>query len=103
MKSLLTCTIACSVTFLFSCTGDDRYGPMYGPGGGWPMMHYGYGGWYMWLILVIVAAIAIYLFIVQAQKGGNVRETPLEILKKRYAKGEITKEEYERMRQDLSE
>jgi putative membrane protein len=65
------------------------------------MMHYGYGGWFMWLILVMVVAIAVY-FIVQAQRGGSVRETPLEILKKRYAKGEITKEQYDRMKQDLS-
>jgi putative membrane protein len=28
-------------------------------------------------------------------------ETPLEILKRRYARGEITKEEYDRMRKDL--
>jgi len=39
----------------------------------------------------------------QSQKGRIVRETPLEILKKRYAKGEITKEEYDRIKQDLSE
>jgi putative membrane protein len=56
----------------------------------------------MWLILVIVVAIAIYV-IVQAQRGGSVRETPLEILQKRYAKGEITKEEYDKMKRDLSE
>ncbi len=29
-------------------------------------------------------------------------ETPLEILKKRYARGEISKEEYEQMKRDLS-
>jgi putative membrane protein len=103
MKTSLPFTIMYSVAFLFSCAGDDRYGPMRGPGGGWPMMHYGYGGWFMWLILVIVAAIAICLFIVQAQRGGSDRETPSQILKKRYAKGEITKEEYDRMRKDLAE
>jgi putative membrane protein len=102
MKKYLTHAVPLSITLLFSCSSDDRYGPMYGPGGGWPMMHYGYGGWLMWLILVIVVAIAIY-FIVQAQKGGSIRETPLEILKKRYAKGEITKEDYDRMKRDLSE
>jgi putative membrane protein len=103
MKAYLTYAALLPLASLFSCAGEDRYGPMSGPGGGWPMMHYGYGGWFMWLVLVIVAAIAIYLFIVQAQRGGNVRETPLEILKKRYAKGEITKEQYEEMKQHLSE
>jgi putative membrane protein len=38
----------------------------------------------------------------QAMKGrGRAGETPLEILKKRYAKGEIAREEYERMKKDL--
>jgi len=61
-----------------------------------------FGGWFMWLIPVIVIVIVFY-FMMQSQKGRIVRETPLEILKKRYAKGEITKEEYDRIKQDLSE
>lgn len=102
MRTYVTLAVSLLATTLLSCSSEDRYGPMSGPGGGWPMMHYGYGGWFMWLILLIVIAIAIY-FIVQAQKGASVRETPVEILKKRYAKGEITKEEYDRLRRDLSE
>ncbi|MDY0188722.1 MAG: SHOCT domain-containing protein [Syntrophus sp. (in: bacteria)] len=31
------------------------------------------------------------------------RETPLDILKKRYAKGELTKEDFDRMKRELSE
>lgn len=102
MKKYLAYSALLSLAALFSCTGDDRYGPMHAPGNGWPMMHYGYGGWLMWLILAILVVIVIYFF-VRTQKGGSVRETPLEILKKCYAKGEITKEEFDRMKRDLSE
>lgn len=100
MKRVHILAVLSSAATLASCSAADRFGPMQGPGSGLPMMHY--GGGFMWLILVIVAAIAIYL-IVQAQRGGGTRETPLEILKKRYAKGEITKEEYDQLRRDLSE
>jgi putative membrane protein len=81
----------------------------YGPGRGWEnghMMNYGfgYGGMFMWLIFLIVLGVAIY-FIVQALKGKNVvggtQDMPLDILKKRYAKGEITKEEFDRTKKDL--
>jgi putative membrane protein len=34
--------------------------------------------------------------------GGGVGEAPLDILKRRYARGEITKEEYDRVKQDLA-
>ena len=43
--------------------------------------------------------------IIQATKSKGLdspfRETPMEILKKRYAKGKITKEEFEKMKKDL--
>ncbi len=81
------------------------YGPMHRWGDG-PMMNYGfgYGGMFMWIIFLILLGVAIY-FIVQTVKNknisGDVQETPLSILKKRYAKGEITKEEFDRMKKDL--
>jgi putative membrane protein len=70
------------------------------------MMNYGfgYGGMFMWIIFLVVLGVAIY-FIVQTLKNknisGDVQETPLSIMKKRYAKGEITKEEFDRMKKDL--
>jgi len=73
--------------------------------GGWGhMMDYGVGGIFMWIIFLIVIGVAAYL-VVQATKSKGLespfRETPMEILKKRYAKGEITKEEFERIKKDL--
>jgi putative membrane protein len=55
-------------------------------------------------VLAIVGAIAYALgWRPQFNQMGPTqnRETPLEILKARYARGEISSEEYERMRRDL--
>lgn len=70
------------------------------------ILNYGFvhGGMFMWLLFLIVLGVAVY-FIFQAAKSketaGYVQETPLEILKKRYAKGEINKDEFDRMKKDL--
>jgi len=68
------------------------------------MGYFGFGGWIMWILFLIVIGVAAYL-IVQATraKGPEIpsKETPMEILKKRYAKGEITKEQFDKMKKDL--
>ncbi len=86
----------------FSCpwgTGD-----MMG-GGGW------FGMIFMWIFwgLVIVALVGgvRWLFRANPQGGGqsgpaNRSEDPLTVLKTRYAKGEITKEEFEKIKADIS-
>ncbi|TDT68622.1 putative membrane protein [Hypnocyclicus thermotrophus] len=56
----------------------------------------------MMIIFWIVIVALIFYFI---NKNGNKEifksKTSLEILKERYAKGEITKEEYEKIKKDL--
>jgi putative membrane protein len=70
------------------------------------MMDYGYGGIFMWLILLALVVFLIYIFLIQPKKsgdsgGGQPEETPLDILKKRYARGDITKEEFENLKRDI--
>jgi putative membrane protein len=59
----------------------------------------------MGLILIVIAVIIIYFVLKQNKRAGgwiNLRkETPMEILKTRYAKGEITKEEFERLKKEI--
>ncbi|GEM_PF-849684 len=70
-------------------------------------MHYGMMGNFGWagmvvLGLILVAFVAV-LFVVIRRSPHRLRasETPLEILNRRYASGEITKDEYERMKGEL--
>jgi putative membrane protein len=77
------------------------------------MMHWGnWGdyGWQMgfgWIFMIFFWALFVFgiVYVVWAisRKTGlsGPGETPLGILKRRYAKGEITKEEFERMKDDL--
>ena len=70
----------------------------------WDHMSFGFGGVFMGLILLVIIGLIIY-FVINGQNlvQHEGRETPLEILKKRYAKGEISKDEYERIKKDLGE
>ena len=56
------------------------------------------------LVLVIVGGIAYALgWRPQFNQSGpaQTKQTPLELLKERYARGEITREQYDQMRLDL--
>ncbi len=65
---------------------------------------FGYGGLFMGILFLIVIGVLIY-FIIHFAKSRNAigfsNDTPSDILKKRYAKGEITKEEFDGMKNDL--
>jgi putative membrane protein len=51
-------------------------------------------------VLVILAIVALAKWLSSARNGGPTRR-PLDILQERYARGEITREQYEPMRRDL--
>jgi putative membrane protein len=70
------------------------------------MMGYGgYGGMFMWLIWIVIAAVIIYFVFNLSKRNGksidSENESPIEILKRRYAKGEITKEEFDRIKREI--
>ena len=73
----------------------------YGWGMGWGM---GFGWVFMiffWVLVVLGIFYLIRIVMTDTKKeaGGD---TALDILKKRYAKGEITKEEFEKIKNDLN-
>ena len=60
-------------------------------------------GWLLMIIfwgLVILGVVYLVQLITKGKKTEK-EEPPIDILKTRYAKGEITKEEFERMKEDL--
>jgi putative membrane protein len=64
------------------------------------------GGIFMWLFWILLIVGIIWAVRSVAACGGDAREprrSALEILKERYAKGEIDEEEYDRKREKLSE
>jgi len=75
---------------------------------GWPgMMGFGGFGMIFGFIFCVAIILGIIFFIVWLVKGFGSANTDktgtrsLEILKERYVKGEITKEQYENMTKDL--
>jgi putative membrane protein len=84
------------------------YGWGMGPGMGWG---YGMGGFSSIIMIAFwVAAIVGVIFLIRwlvvstggSGRSGRAEDTALEILKRRYARGEINKEEFEEKKKDLS-
>jgi len=77
---------------------------------GYPMMNGNDGGWgilmmFFWFLFLAIGA----LVIVRLLKGHDHysgyhshRTDPVDIAKERYAKGEITKDEFEQLKKDLA-
>ncbi len=69
------------------------------------------GGWWWLMVLfyifflagiIILVVVLVKLITGQEKKGpAPSKEDPLEILKRRYAQGEINKRQYEQMKKDI--
>ncbi|MEW6036621.1 MAG: SHOCT domain-containing protein [Candidatus Micrarchaeota archaeon] len=90
--------------------GAGGWGP--GAGGdmmGYGMMGYGYDmmGGYGWLaglvfwVLLIIALLLVVVWLYRSVTGRSAGQSAAEILKQRFAKGEISKKEYEEMKKSL--
>ena len=66
-------------------------------------MDYGYGGVFMWILFVLLIIALVYAIVLnfRFRNSETLNEKPMDILKKRYARGEITKEEFEKVKEDL--
>lgn len=62
----------------------------------------GIGMWIFWIIVVVAVVLVAKLMIVgSSNQSSMISASPLEILKKRYASGEINQEEFESMKKEL--
>jgi putative membrane protein len=106
MKKILMISIM--ILLLTAVYGYTQMGPgMMGPG----MMNWGYGMGWGWMIIMAVFWISVIVGIIflirwvvlsaNKDRGLKHEETALDILKKRYAKGEINKDEFEEKKKDL--
>ena len=65
----------------------------------------GFGMGFMWIIWIVIIVAVILLakgYLSPAKKESEPKlESALDVLKKRYARGEISKEEFEEKKRDL--
>lgn len=74
---------------------------MFGTDSGWGF-GMGLGMWIFWILLVvIIVALVKVLGPGSASPPAGEDKTPMEILRARYARGEIDDEEFERRRREL--
>lgn len=81
-------------------------GGMMGAMGNWGM-GYGFFGWLImllfWVAIITGIVLLVRWLIDQGKlKGRQTEESALDILKKRYARGEIDREQFENMKRELT-
>jgi len=66
-------------------------------------MGMGFGGGFMGLFWILIIGLVIWLVVGMFRRDGDSQQPkrPLDILKERYARGEIDKQEFDQRRRDL--
>jgi len=65
-----------------------------------PMMRFGFVTMVLFWVLLVVGLILLAKWLVDQGRMGR-EDSALDILKKRYARGEITRQEFEEMKRDI--
>ena len=99
---------------------DNMWGRNYGYGYGFPF--FGWGMMLVWIVIALIIGYFVYkdansrgmngllwwiliLYVILRETGGQKTfpdgKTAMDILKERYAKGEITSEQFQKMSEDL--
>jgi putative membrane protein len=67
---------------------------------------WGMGSGYVWIIGIIIIIVTIWLIVKIMSRNNNrnvpIDKSPMDILKERYARGEISKQEYEEKKKAIS-
>lgn len=96
-----------SMTTLSLFAALQRFGPRgyQGMMGGWG---WGFGilAMLFWLALIVLVIVLVWRLLERGGREDSGRhgsiETPLDIIEKRYARGEIDRDEFDRMKRDLT-
>jgi putative membrane protein len=99
MKKNIIISMVAMITLALVATAAMAWGPGYGRG---PRMSSGYVGIGIFWALGIIAVVFLVVCLSRRWWARNKKEeTLLDVLKKEYARGKITKEEFNNKKQDL--
>ncbi len=107
MKKILSGAVLTFVPFLTTCRGPKNTGVY-----GWDQHQTGnyrwwegHGGDVLMGVLFLIVLAATINFIVRYVRSisaaGRLRETPVDVLRKCYANGDLSKDDFERLKNDL--
>lgn len=68
-------------------------------------MGYGFSFFFMmlfWLAIIVAIAVFVKWIFMQGNGGAKNAQTPLDIVRERYARGEIKRKEFEEKKRDLA-